>query len=137
MVAVVLFVTEVMTKLGSCGVNSQKCAPLMPSKVLRLVVVPCVHNSPTNSCWFVFVMPVQFTCHDIEVMDGVKLVCVSFTMEAFKAPWMSPPLLKMAVSNALRSYTNHHKDMGVFTERFVASMSPVVEDVASTTSISW
>jgi len=34
---------------------------------------------------FVVVMPVQLTCQLMEVVAGVKLTVVSFTMEAFSA----------------------------------------------------
>ena len=82
------------------------------------------------------VTPVQLTCHAIELDVVVKFTNDSLTMDAFSEASTSKPLLIKAVSKAVRSYTNHHRLIAVLTVRLVASMSPVVDEVASTTSTS-
>ena len=84
----------------------------------------------------VVVMPVQLTCHDIDEVLGVKFVQDWLTTDALSAASTSLPLEKNSFANSCVSYTNHQSVIGVLTDMLVASMSPVVDEVASTVSMS-
>ena len=80
-------------------------------------------------------MPVQLTCHDIAEVLGVKFVHDWLTTDALSAASMSLPFARYSLINSVVSYTNHQSVIGVFTDMLVASMFPVVDEVASTVSM--